>query len=76
GYASSRQMEEQESNLLDSQARYQEYQRQLLDISQKIVQTEQQLHEKPLDDEKKRNDIERQLADNRQSMAENEARRS
>lgn len=76
GYASSRQMEEQESNLLDSQARYQEYQRQLLDISQKIVQTEQQLHEKPLDDEKKRNNIERQLADNRQSMAENEARRS
>lgn len=76
GYASNRQMEEQESNLLDSQARYQEYQRQLLDISQKIVQTEQQLHEKPLDDEKKRNDIERQLADNRQSMAENEARRS
>lgn len=76
GYASSRQMEEQEFNLLDSQARYQEYQRQLLDISQKIVQTEQQLHEKPLDDEKKRNDIERQLADNRQSMAENEARRS
>lgn len=76
GYASSRQMEEQESNLLDSQARYQEYQRQLLNISQKIVQTEQQLHEKPLDDEKKRNDIERQLADNRQSMAENEARRS
>lgn len=76
GYASSRQMEEQESNLLDSQARYQEYQRQRLDISQKIVQTEQQLHEKPLDDEKKRNDIERQLADNRQSMAENEARRS
>ena len=76
GYASNRQMEEQESNLLDSQARYQEYQRQLLDTSQKIVQAEQQLHEKPLDDEKKRNDIERQLADNRQSMAENEARRS
>lgn len=76
GYASNRQLEEQESNLLDSQARYQEYQRQLLDTSQKIVQAEQQLHEKPLDDEKKRNDIERQLADNRQSMAENEARRS
>lgn len=76
GYASSRQLEEQESNLLDSQARYQEYQRQLLDTSQKIVQAEQQLHEKPLDDEKKRNDIERQLADNRQAMAENEARRS
>ncbi|MEZ3501471.1 HlyD family secretion protein [Pantoea sp. KPR_PJ] len=76
GYASSRQVEEQESNLLDSQARYQEYQRQILDTSQKISQAQQQLHEKPLDFEKKRNDIERQLADNRQSMAENEARRS
>jgi len=76
GYASNRQLEEQESTLLDNQARYQEYQRQLLDITQKIVQAQQQLHEKPLDDEKKRNDIERQLADNRQSMAENEARRS
>jgi len=76
GYASNRQLEEQESNLLDSQARYQEYQRQLLDISQKIVQARQQLHEKPLDDEKKRNDIERQLADNRQALVENEARRS
>lgn len=75
GYASNRQLEEQESTLLDNQARYQEYQRQLLDITQKIVQAQQQLHEKPLDDEKKRNDIERQLADNRQSMAENEARR-
>lgn len=76
GYASNRQLEEQESNLLDSQARYQEYQRQILDIAQKILQTQQQLHEKPLDEEKKRNDIERQLADNRQSMVENEARRS
>jgi len=76
GYASNRQLEEQESNLLDSQARYQEYQRQLLDITQKIVQARQQLHEKPLDDEKKRNDIERQLADNRQALVENEARRS
>ncbi|UIL54929.1 MULTISPECIES: HlyD family secretion protein [Pantoea] len=76
GYASSRQVEEQESTLLDGQARYQEYQRQLLDIAQKILQAQQQLHEKPLDDEKKRNDIERQLADNRQSLVENEARRS
>ena len=76
GYASNRQMEEQESALLDSQARYQEYQRQLLDIAQKILQAQQQLHEKPLDDAKKRNDIERQLADNRQSQVENEARRS
>jgi len=76
GYASNRQLEEQESTLLDNQARYQEYQRQLLDITQKILQAQQELHEKPLDNEKKRNDIERQLADNRQSMAENEARRS
>ncbi|MDH2069264.1 HlyD family efflux transporter periplasmic adaptor subunit [Pantoea sp. GD03673] len=76
GYASNRQLEEQESTLLDSQARYQEYQRQLLDTSQKIVQAEQQLHEMPLDDERKRNDIKRQLAEIRQSMAENEARRS
>lgn len=76
GYASNRQLEEQESTLLDNQARYQEYQRQLLDTSQKIVQAEQQLHEMPLDDERKRNDIKRQLAEIRQSMAENEARRS
>ena len=76
GYASNRQMEEQESALLDSQARYQEYQQQMLAITQKILQAQQQLDEKPLDDEKKRNDIERQLADNRQSLVENEARRS
>jgi membrane fusion protein len=76
GYASSRQLEEQESTLLDSQARQQEYQRQILDIAQKILQAQQQRDEKPLDDNKKRNDIERQLADNRQSLVENEARRS
>lgn len=76
GYASSRQLEEQESNLLDSQARQQEYQRQILDTAQKILQAQQQRNEKPLDDNKKRNDIERQLAENRQSLVENEARRS
>lgn len=76
GYASSRQREDQESTLLDSQARHQDYQRQMIDIKQKIIQTQQQLHEKPLDHDKKRNDIERQLADNQQSMAENEARRA
>jgi membrane fusion protein len=76
GYASSRQLEEQESNLLDSQARQQEYQRQILDIAQKILQAQQQRHEKPLDDDRKRSDIERQLAENRQALVENEARRS
>jgi membrane fusion protein len=76
GYASSRQLDEQQSTLLDSQALHQDYQRQDIDIKQKIIQAQQQLREKPLDDEKKRNDIERQLADNRQSMAENEARRA
>lgn len=76
GYASRRQVEEQESTLLDSQARQQEYQRQILDTAQKILQAQQQRNEKPLDDNKKRNDIERQLAENQQSLVENEARRS
>ena len=76
GYASYRQVEDQESNLLESQARYQEYQRQLLDIEQKIMQVRQQLTEKPLEEQRKRNDIERQLGENAQTLAENESRRS
>lgn len=76
GYASNRQVEEQESNLLESQARYQEYQRQLLDIEQKIMQVRQQLTEKPLEDRRKRNDIQRQLGENAQTLAENESRRA
>lgn len=76
GYASYRQVEDQESNLLESQARYQEYQRQLLDIEQQIMQVRQQLTEKPLEEQRKRNDIERQLGENAQTLAENESRRS
>ncbi|MGU3525040.1 HlyD family secretion protein [Enterobacteriaceae bacterium C23F] len=76
GYASDRQVEEQESTLLDNQARLQDVQRQILDIEQKTLQTRQQLEEKPLDDRKKRNEIQRQLADNSQSLAENESRRA
>jgi len=76
GYASTKQVEDQESNLLETQARWQEYKRQLLDIQQQIVQTEQKLREQPLNTDKKINDIQRQLSDNSQSLAENESRRA
>lgn len=69
GYASNRQVEEQQSNLLKSQARQQEYQRQLLDIEQKIMQVRQQLMEKPLYEQRRRNEIERQLGENESRRA-------
>ena len=76
GYASNRQVEEQESNLLESQAREEEYQRQLLDIEQNIMQVRQQLTEQPLEALRQRNDIERQLGENDRALAENESLRA
>lgn len=76
GYASIKQVEDQESNLLEAQARWQEYKRQLIDIQQQIDQAERKYREHPLDTDRKINEIERYLSDNSQSIAENESRRS
>lgn len=76
GYASIKQVEDQESNLLEAQARWQEYKRQLIDIQQQIDQAERKYREHPLDTNRKINEIERYLSDNSQSIAENESRRS
>ncbi|MGL6017131.1 MAG: HlyD family secretion protein [Gibbsiella quercinecans] len=76
GYASNRQVDEQESTVLENQARLQEYHRQLLDTEQKIYQTQQKIKESPLDSARRINEVERRLAENAQSVAENESRRS
>ncbi|VWC00752.1 bacteriocin secretion protein [Burkholderia lata] len=76
GYASNSQVEQQESVLLDAQARLQELARQRLDVGQQLDQTRQQLRELPLTTRNQQNDIQRKLADVDQSIAENEARRT
>ncbi|PCE30525.1 HlyD family secretion protein [Burkholderia ubonensis] len=76
GYASNSQVEQQETALLDAQARLQDLARQRLDVEQQLDQIRQQLRELPLNTRNQQNDIERKLADVDQSIAENEARRS
>jgi membrane fusion protein len=75
-YVSSNQVEEQESTLLDAQARLHDVQRQRLDVQQQLAQIEQQLRELPLKAQLKRNEVERQLADVQRALVENEAHRS
>jgi len=75
-YVSNHQVEEQESVLLDAQARLHEVQRQRLDVQQQLAQIEQQLRELPLKAQLKRNEVERQLADVRRALVENETHRS
>nr|WP_254617373.1 HlyD family efflux transporter periplasmic adaptor subunit [Burkholderia metallica] len=75
GYASNSQVEQQETALLDAQARLQDLARQRLDVEQQIDQCLQQLRELPLNTRNQRSGIERKLAELDQSIAENEARR-
>ncbi|MDR2155436.1 MAG: HlyD family secretion protein [Burkholderiaceae bacterium] len=75
-YASNSQVEQQESAVLDAQARLQDVLRQRLDTQQQFSQLDQQLRELPLKTELQRNEVERQLADVRRSLVENESRRA
>jgi membrane fusion protein len=76
GYASNNQVEQQEGNMLDANARLQDLARQRLEVEQQLAQLRQQLRELPLNVQNQRHDIERKLADVDQSMVENEARRA
>jgi membrane fusion protein len=76
GYASNTQVEQQEVARLEADARLQETINQILDVKQRLSQSEQQLREQPINTLNQRHDIERKLADIEQSLAENESRRS
>ncbi|WP_199737392.1 HlyD family secretion protein [Erwinia psidii] len=76
GFASTTQVEQQQSTLLDAEARLLEVERQRVDVQQQLTQTEQQLREQPVNFQSKKNETERQLASIRQSRVENESRRS
>lgn len=76
GYSSNAQVEQQETAMLDADARLQDIARQRIDIQQQLAQTKQQLREQPLNMRNQHNDIERKLSEIHQSLAENESRRS
>jgi membrane fusion protein len=76
GYVSNSQVQDQESTVLEAQARLQDVQRQRLTAEQQLVQIDQQLRELPLNTESKRNEVERQLADVQRALVENETHRS
>lgn len=76
GFASATQVEQQQSALLDAEARLLEVDRQRVDVQQQLTQTDQQLREQPANFQSKKNEIERQLATVQQSLVENESRRS
>ena len=76
GYVSNNQTQEQESTVLEAQARLQDVQRQRLSVEQQLSQINQQLRELPLNTELKRNQVERQLADVQRALVENETHRS
>ncbi|RWR02348.1 anibiotic ABC transporter [[Pantoea] beijingensis] len=76
GYASNRQVEEQEVSRLEAESRAQDVARQQIDLQQQLTRTLQQLREQPLNKLNQANDIDRRLSELKQSMMENESRRS
>lgn len=76
GYVSVFQIEQQNSALLEAETQYKTLVRQALELHQSIDAAEVQLAQLPLDAVTHRNAIERQLADVRQSMAQNELQRA
>lgn len=76
GYVSVFQIQQQQQALLDAQAQFKSLMRQQLDVRQQLDTAKQQLMQLPLDDESKRNDTERQLANVTQSLAQNEMGRA
>lgn len=76
GYVSVFQIEQQKSALLEAETQYKTLVRQALELHQAIDAAEAQLAQLPLDASTQRSAIERQLADVRQSMAQNELQRA
>ncbi|CBG87153.1 HlyD family secretion protein [Citrobacter rodentium] len=76
GYASNRQVEEQEVSLLEAQSRAQDVARQQIDLQQQLTRVLQQMREHPINKIDKINDINRRLSELKQAMMENESRRS
>lgn len=76
GYASNSQVEEQETQRLEAESRIQDVTRQRIDLQQQLTQTLQQIREQPINELNQANDIARRMAELRQSMIENESRRS
>ncbi|MEA1062452.1 HlyD family secretion protein [Erwinia sp. HR93] len=76
GFASNHQIDEQTSNVLESNARLQEVNRQSMELEQRIFSLKQQLREQPLNTLNQQREIERKLADVEQSLAENESHRA
>ncbi|WP_435928697.1 HlyD family secretion protein [Dryocola sp. BD613] len=76
GYASNRQVEEQEVSRLEAESRAQDVARQQIDLQQQLTRTLQQLREQPINKLNQVNDIDRRLSELKQSMMENESRRS
>lgn len=76
GYASNSQVEEQETQRLEAESRIQDVSRQRIDLQQQLAQTLQQIREQPINELNQANDVARRMAELRQSMIENESRRS
>lgn len=76
GYASNKQVEEQETQRLEAESRVQDVARQQIDLQQQLTRTLQQLREQPINDLNRANDIDRRLSELKQTMMENESRRS
>lgn len=76
GYASGTQVDQQETTLLDAGSAVQELQRQRLEQQQQLAQLAQQIGEQPMNATNQQHELEVRLAGVRQSLAENESRRS
>lgn len=76
GYVSAFQIEQQKSAVLEAQAQCKTLTRQSLDLRQQVDAAQAQLAQLPLDVSTQRSSTERQLADVRQSMAQNEMQRA
>ena len=76
GYVSTFQVQQQESQVLDANAQSKGLRRQRYEILQQWNGLRSQLDQLPLATEAKRNDLRRQLAQNQQMLAQNEADRS
>lgn len=76
GFASNKQVDEQQNNVLESEVRLQESERLIMDLAQRKMDVGLQLHEQPLTLARKQNEIDRKLADIERSLAENESQRA
>jgi len=76
GFASNSQVEQQESAVLEADARLQDIARQRLDMQQQLAQVKQQLRELPLNTRNQQHEMQRKLSDLDRTLAENESQRA